>query len=283
MIITNDVALITFVPLTLTVIEMLEMKERHQWVIPIVVMQTIAANLGSMMTPIGNPQNLYLYSQSGVSPGRFFVIMAPYTLAAFLMLLLWSFGYCRKRRIALKVSLEREQRGIAWQLLIVYMILFVVSLLVVARIVPYPAALILVLLTVLILDRETLMHVDYPLLLTFTAFFIFIGNMGRIPAFQTFLQKMIYGHETVTSVAASQVISNVPAALLLSGFTDQYESLIIGTNIGGLGTLIASMASLISYKLIAKYNDGFKGQYFKYFTFYNIVFLVIELAVYALL
>lgn len=124
-------------------------------------------------------------------------------------------------------------------------------------------------------DKDTLKVIDYSLLLTFAGFFIFIGNMGRIPAFCDFLKGIISGNEILTAVASSQVISNVPAALLLSGFTQKWEALIVGTNIGGLGTLIASMASLISYRLIVASGPSRKGKYILYFTIANILFLMV--------
>ncbi|MCQ2447957.1 MAG: citrate transporter [Oscillibacter sp.] len=280
MVITNDVALITFVPLTLTIVDLLDMAERKEWIIPIVVMQTIAANLGSMLTPIGNPQNLYLYGRSGMSAPAFFSLMLPYASVALVLLIGWSFLYCRKRNVKMEVHLTGDDQGANRKLLTMYAALFLLSLMVVARLVSYPVVLGIVLAAVLIADRKTLKHVDYSLLLTFVSFFVFIGNMGRIPSFRNFLQQMIEGHETLTAIAASQVISNVPAALLLSGFTDQFRSLIIGTNLGGLGTLIASMASLISFKYIAAYDSKLRGRYFQYFTLANVVFLVIMLGSY---
>lgn len=280
MLITNDVALITFVPLTLTIIDLLDMAERRDWIIPIVVMQTIAANLGSMLTPIGNPQNLYLYGCSGMSAAAFFALMLPYAAVALALLIGWTILYCCKRNVKMEVHLAEEQPFVLSGILWMYGVLFVISLLVVARLVPYPAALGVVLVCVFAADRKTLQRVDYSLLLTFVAFFIFIGNMGRIPAFRSFLQQMIAGHETVTAVAASQIISNVPAALLLSGFTDQFRTLIIGTNLGGLGTLIASMASLISFKYIGAYDSKLRGRYFRYFTVANVIFLAIMLSFY---
>jgi len=158
--------------------------------------------------------------------------------------------------------------------LAVYVALFLVSILVVAHIIPYSVALGIVLLTVLLLDKKVLLQVDYSLLLTFVGFFIFIGNMGRVPMFCELLQSIVKGNEVMTAVVSSQVISNVPAALLLSGFTGDYQALIVGTNLGGLGTLIASMASLISYKFLAREECGRKGAYLFYFTVANICFLV---------
>lgn len=282
MLITNDVALITFVPLTITTIRLLDAPEKERWLIPVVVMQTIAANLGSSLTPLGNPQNLYLYGISGLDMGAFLGLMLPYSGVALVLLLVWIVIYCGKRNQKLSVVVEEEtQTAPVWKL-VGYGLLFAVSLLTVLRIVPVTVTFAIVLVGVLLIDRETLVHIDYALLLTFVAFFVFIGNMGRIPAFCRMLQQFISGHEVMTAVVSSQVISNVPAALLLSGFTDEVRSLIIGTNLGGLGTLIASMASLISFKYIARYKKTMRMQYLIYFTAANVVFLVLLLGVYVL-
>ena len=182
-----------------------------------------------------------------------------------------TFLYVRK-----KDSVQKNTQR-ATEYMVVYFIFFAVSLLSVAHVISFIIPLILVLLYSLIRNRDVLKHVDYALLGTFVALFIFIGNLGRIPWFCVFLQKMITGHEAVTAVVASQVMSNVPAAVLLAGFTGQLKALIIGTNIGGLGTLIASMASLISFKYIAKENSAIKGKYFIHFTIANMIFLIILL------
>lgn len=281
MLITNDVALITFVPLTLTVINMLDIAEKRNWIIPIVVMQTIAANLGSMLTPIGNPQNLYLYAISGMSLQSFLWLMLPYAAITLVMLLLWSFGYCLRSNPRLKVTLDNGPYCINKPLLAMYSVFFVLSLLVVAKVIPYSFVLAFVLVGTVCTDRQTLAKVDYSLLLTFVAFFLFIGNVGRIAAFKELLHQVLLGNEVLTAVVASQLISNVPAALLLSGFTDHVKALIVGTNLGGLGTLIASMASLISYKLVVAYDNQLTGNYLRCFTIYNCGFLVALLAMFA--
>ena len=159
-----------------------------------------------------------------------------------------------------------------------YLGLFAACAAAVARLLPWQAVLAAVILALLVADRSVFMAVDYSLLLTFVGFFVFIGNMGRLPAFKEFLDGILFGREALTAVAASQVISNVPAALLLSGFTDRWESLIVGANLGGLGTLIASMASLISYKSIARHYPERKGRYLALFTAANLVFLAVLLA-----
>ena len=275
MLITNDVALITFVPFTFIVLKMILGEQSEKLIVPVVVMQTIAANLGSMLTPIGNPQNLYLYGKTSMNFLEFMVFMLPYTVIAFLLLAGWCLLF--KHQGAKKVRVKVEQNVAIGQYkkqLLIYALLFMLCILTVAHLIPYLITLAIVLLVVFLLDKQVLKEVDYALLITFIGFFVFIGNMGRIPAFNTFIQKMIDGNEVLTSVVASQFMSNVPAALLLSGFTDQYELLVVGTNLGGLGTLIASMASLISFKYIGKEYSHLKGKYMLYFTISNILFLI---------
>lgn len=276
MLVTNDVALITFVPFTLIVLNMVGTEVKARLLIPVVVLQTIAANLGSMLTPIGNPQNLYLYGKAGLSLGTFVLLMLPYGAVALAVIVIWTLAQSKTCPGAVRVSFG-EKASLAGNgvRLTVYGVLFALDLLTVARIIPYGAALGVTVISLLLVDRSIFRRVDYSLLLTFVGFFIFIGNIGRLPAFSQMLQQMVSGHEILAGVAASQVISNVPAALLLSGFTEDLPSLIIGVNLGGLGTLIASMASLISYKLITKEESRIKGAYFRYFTAANVCFLVI--------
>ena len=260
MLVTNDVALITFVPFTLIVLGMIGPEAKGQLMIPVVVLQTIAANLGSMLTPIGNPQNLYLYGKAGLSLGEFVLLMLPYAAVALVVILAWSLIQSRAYHGPVQVSFteDAEISGSKVQLA-AYAVLFAFALLTVARVVPYGVTLGVTIAALLVMDRTIFGRVDYSLLLTFVGFFVFIGNIGRIPAFSQMLQQIVSGHEILAGVAASQVISNVPAALLLSGFTENLSALIIGVNLGGLGTLIASMASLISYKLIAREESQVKG------------------------
>ncbi len=283
MMITNDVALITFVPFTFTVLGMMGEEQRRKLSLPLVAMQTIAANLGSMLTPIGNPQNLYLYGRAGMTVGSFLLLMLPYALFSLVLLVIWG--------IVLGRSCPGEWKNVPWSgegqdgeafclrtvkiPLAVYLALFFICLLAVARVLPWQAMLGIVLVAILLTDRTVLGKVDYSLLFTFGGFFIFIGNIGRIPAFCGFLQHIVEGREVYVSVAASQLISNVPAALLLSGFTQNYERLLIGVNLGGLGTLIASMASLISYKQVAGEEGNRRGTYLAVFTVSNICFLTL--------
>lgn len=279
MFITNDVALITFVPFTILI---LEKTNRPQNLIPIIVLETIAANLGSMLTPIGNPQNLYLYGLSGLSIGEFLLHMAPASILSFVMLLICCF-LLKKENIALSgptAALENKKPALT----IYYFALFILCLLTVAYLIPYPVLLLVSIPVLLIWDRGTLKKVDYCLLLTFISFFVFIGNMQRIPSVAEMISSLVEGKELLAAFLASQVISNVPAAMLLSGFTDHYKDLLIGVNIGGLGTLIASLASLISFKYFANYVPTLpkeygvtKGKYMIYFTVMNVLFAVVLL------
>ena len=270
MVITNDVALITFVPFTII---SLEIAGRTDMLIITVVLETIAANLGSMLLPIGNPQNLYLYSKAGMSLNEFLGCMLPYSVFAFALLA--AVIYFKADRSGIEKSGKNiyQRTGKEKRLIVLYALTFVFAILVVVRVVPYELALALVLALVLIFDAKTLSKPDYSLLFTFVFLFVFIGNMKRIPAFSNALLSAVNGNEVVLSVALSQVISNVPAAILLSGFTGSYDKLIVGTNFGGLGTLIASMASLISFKLYCNTKDANKNKYILVFTGYNLLFL----------
>ncbi len=266
MLITNDVALITFVPFTLIT---LNMSGEKQYMIPLIVLETVAANLGSMLTPVGNPQNLFLFSKYQMDTGSFFVAVFPYAVLSFVLIILSVL--CLKNGVVSPVTGDKTET-IDMKKSAVYLALFVLSLLTVFRIIPYPVTLAICILAVFLCDRWVLLHVDYSLLFTFVFLFIFIGNLGRIPWINDFLQEIIIGREVPVAILASQLFSNVPAAILLSGFTDNAKDLLIGTNLGGLGTLIASMASLISFKFIAK-EQGKAGKYLLVFTLVNIAFL----------
>ena len=213
--------------------------------------------------------------------GSFVLLMLPYSILSLALLALWAVGLCRR---GAKISMAHSAAAASPNkaLLSLYSILFVLCLLVVLRVLPYGIAFAAVLACVLLADRNTLCRVDYSLILTFVMLFIFIGNLGRFAAFSGWLQHILTGHEVWVSVLASQVTSNVPAAILLSGFTENIRSLIIGTNLGGLGTLIASMASLISYREIAREFPLQKGRYFALFTVSNILFVTVLMGAWAL-
>lgn len=274
MFITNDVALITFVPFTILILEKIDSPKN---LIPIIVLETIAANLGSMLTPIGNPQNLYLYGLSGLSISEFLLHMAPSTIISFVLLIICSLFLKKEEITILETTNTVENKKPV--LTAYYFVLFILCLLTVAYLIPYPVLLLVSIPVLLIWDNETLKKVDYSLLLTFISFFVFIGNMQRIPAVAEMISSLVEGKELITAFLASQIISNVPAAMLLSGFTENYKDLLLGVNIGGLGSLIASLASLISFKYFANYvaklpkeSNITKGKYLVHFTSMNVLF-----------
>jgi Na+/H+ antiporter NhaD/arsenite permease-like protein len=282
--ITNDVALLTFVPFTVLVLRMTGLEQE---MIPVIVLQTIAANLGSMTTPVGNPQNLYLYSISGMGIGAFLQIMGPLTLISagliFLICLIHKDfpirqGMLGKEIVGVRKAGENQ----------VLAVLFFISLLSVFRILSWQLLLLIVLASCIGIkafckEKYLPLEADFGLLLTFVAFFIFIGNMGRICAVREVLSQVLNGRELLISFLCSQMISNVPAAILLSGFTQEYRGLLQGVNIGGLGTLIASLASLISYKFFAAESEqtpaaGTRGRYMLTFTIWNVGMALVLLA-----
>lgn len=364
MFVTNDVALVTVVPLTL--LTMMRCSEKAK--IQTLVQETIAANLGSMLTPFGNPQNLYLTSYYGIGMGEFLRLMLPYTGVALVILLLQTLinpkeglgGKAREagtpeggaseagvlegrakeagipERGAREAGIQEErakgaetpereareagipegrvkeaaipegknreaaslyesgenltgkdemyEEALREKLLrskgrlvsiLLYGILFIVSMFSVVRILDYRILFGIILITILVYDRSVLCNVNYTLLLTFVSFFVLIGNLGAMTQIQAALTQMIEGRELLTAILSSQIISNVPAAVLLSGFTDQGKALIVGTDLGGLGTLIASMASIITFQLYSLESGAKKGKYLLTFTLWNVIDLVI--------
>lgn len=289
MLITNDVALITFVPFTILVLSMAEQKK---FLIPVIVLETIAANLGSMLTPLGNPQNLYLYTISGLSLWDFIRIMLPYSFVSAILLLIFIL-FLPKDTVSTATAANTtnstntvtasntsnviceavKARKNSRILFAFYLILFLLCLLTVLHILPYQILFFLVLTGFLLLDYRVLKDVDYFLLLTFLCFFIFIGNMKQISLVHELISKLLVHHEVLMGIGASQIISNVPAAILLSGFTDDYSALLIGVNLGGLGTLIASLASLISFKFYTNSEGSDTRRFLGIFTLYNVIFL----------
>ena len=269
MLVTNDVALITFVPFAVLVLGLIGRTER---LIYIVVLQTIAANLGSMATPVGNPQNLYIYANYELTAGQFFATMVPLTLISLAGLVAASL--CVKPE-GIRVTFS-EQAAIRSPGRLGLMVgLFVLCLLSVFRVLPYPALLVVVAAGMLLFDRPLFRKVDYGLLATFFCFFLFAGNVGACDPVREVLTQVMVQNTALASGVASQVISNVPAAVLLSGFTSDWHGLLLGTNIGGLGTPIASLASLISLKAYLKSPGARLGRYLLVFTLANVVALAI--------
>lgn len=277
MFITNDVALLTFVPFSIVT---LNISGRRDLYITVIVLETAAANLGSMLTPLGNPQNLYLYSLWGTDPWNFISLMLPYTLASLAALGLAIPALIKNTPVSLTEH-ERYRRSSRDRFRIaMHLVLFIVALSVVAGAMPHYAGLIITLLAVLVFDRRILTDPDYTLLLTFVFLFIFIGNMKRIPELSGFLSELMASYEVPAAILLSQVISNVPAAILCSGFTDDIPALVIGVNLGGLGTLIASMASLISFRQYSHVAEPRPGRYLLIFTLINLILLALLYSLY---
>ena len=268
MLITNDVALLTFVPFAVV---LLGMTGRQHDLILVVALQTVAANLGSMLTPVGNPQNLYLYSYYNLGAADFFRITAPVWALSLLLTLALTLLL---PRAPLHVELG-EEPGVRKRQLWLYLALFAVCLLSVFRLLPWPVMLGIVVAALLLFDRKNLLSADFCLLLTFVAFFVFAGNLARLEAVDALLRRLLAGREYLTALLASQVISNVPAALLLSGFTDNARALLLGVDVGGLGTPIASLASLISLKLYCRSPGAHAGRYLLLFTLVNLALLAL--------
>lgn len=270
MVITNDVALITFVPFTITALKLSGKTDKLIWIITI---ETVAANLGSMLTPIGNPQNLYLFSAFNMSMGDFLVTILPYALLSLVLVII---SCIMTGKGAITSNSTDTKYDFSKLHISSFVALFVISLLTVFRVIPCIATVIITVIALLIFDRKTILKIDYSLLFTFVFLFIFIGNLGEIKPISEFLKTIVNRNEVIVGVISSQVFSNVPAAILLSKFTENARDLLIGVNLGGLGTLIASMASLISFKFIAKEKVS-TGKYVLTFTIINIVFLMLNL------
>lgn len=271
MLVTNDVALIVFVPFTISLLDKIRCRRQ---IIPVLVMQTIAANLGSMATPVGNPQNLFLYSAYQLSPGDFFGATLPLTLLALLLLTLAA-GHLLPRQLPdyrLSPTTMHHPRKLA-----AYGVLFALCLLSVFRLLPDAVLLPIVIGAVLVMDRPLLRGLDYALLATFVCFFIVSGNLGRLVWLDELLQQLLSHSTMLTACATSQFISNVPAAVLLSGFTDNWRDLLLGVDIGGLGTPVASLASLITLKLYLKSPGAQLGRFIATFGAVSIVALIILL------
>ena len=282
MFVTNDVALLTFVPISLLIFKRINLSSLH-----LIVLETLAANLGSCITPMGNPQNLFLFSYYGFSAFEFFALTARIAIPS-LFILGIIILFLTRRKLAEHGGYQEphELSGNTLQTQLTFLKIdfrtflyvadFILCLLTVFHAVNYLVMLIITILVMLICNYKLFKKVDYSLLLTFAGFFIFTKTISTVPAFSNFIQSLLSTDlkTYITGIAASQVISNVPAALLLSGFTDKGAMLLLAVNVGGLGTLIASMASVISFKLYSASKTE-HDNYFAVFTAYNFVLLII--------
>lgn len=268
MIVTNDVALITFVPLTLII-----GKKANINILKAVIFQTLAANLGSALTPMGNPQNLFIYSYFNINILEFLKITLPLVLLSVIFLIFIIF---REKRESISFKVEKikieNKRGI-----IIYSVLFFITLLSVFHLIDYRISFVITIISIISFNKNLFKKVDYSLLITFVAFFIFIGNISSMSEIKEFMINILSSEKStfISSIISSQFISNVPATMLISAFTPYYKGLLLGVNIGGLGTIIASLASVISYKLYLNEYPSNGGNYIKKFTLYNILGLVI--------
>ncbi len=271
MLIANDMALITFLPLGYFA---LSVTHKEKYMAYLFILQNISANLGGMLTPFGNPQNLYLYSYYNIPTGQFCSIMLKPFLLAIAMLILCCF-FVRNEKLTIS---EKFPEKLSIKRTVLYLLLFAVSLLVVFRVVPVLVGLLMITSVLLVVDRDSLLMVDYPLLLTFVFFFIFAGNLARIEAVREFFSVLLSWDTLLVSVLSCQFISNVPTAILLSQFTSDYAPLLLGVNIGGTGTLIASLASLITFSEFRILYPGHSKKYLVMFTVINFAFLVVMTA-----
>lgn len=268
MLIANDMALMTFLPLGYLVVKKTGQEKYMAFTF---VMQNIAANLGGMLTPFGNPQNLYLYTKFEIPNMEFMKIMAPPFIISVLLITICCIVFVKPEPL----QLDDKQFVVEPKRTIIYLLLFALSIAIVFRGIPYGIGLIVIPAMLMIMDREALKMVDYGLLFTFVFFFIFSGNMARIEVVRNIFSVLLEKSTLLVSVLSCQFISNVPSAILLSQFTDNYAELLWGVNIGGVGTLIASLASLITFREYTSHNPEKTRYYIKVFTIFNMAFLII--------
>ena len=270
MIIANDMALLTFLPLGYYI---LHDTGNERYMAFLFTVQTIAANLGGMLTPFGNPQNLYLYSYFAIPNGEFLQIMVgPFALATLLVTLCCLFLPLTPLSLGAGEDTKLPPLRTAY-----YLVLFALAILMVFRLIPYPVLLVLTPVALLFADRRALGQVDYGLLGTFAAFFVFSGNMARIPQVNEFFSALLAKNTLLFSAMSCQLISNVPSAILLSRFTEDYPALLMGVNVGGTGTLIASLASLITFREYTARCPGKGLNYLGIYSLFSFGFLAILL------
>lgn len=267
MIIANDMALITFLPLGYY---LLTVTGKQQLMAYVFILQNIAANLGGMLMPFGNPQSLYIYTKYNISVPEFIDIMIfPFIISMLGIMICCIFISDDP------VSIDEHDKELNYRKVVLYLTLFAIAILIVFRIVPYICGIIIIPVVLFLVDRKALAAVDYPLLLTFVAFFILSSNLSRMDSIREFFSGLLNYDVLLTSVCSCQLISNVPTAILFSQFTDNYRELLLGVNIGGVGTLVASLASLITFREYIKHNPNEKMKYIAQFSILNFAFLTI--------
>lgn len=268
MLIANDMALLTFLPLGFFV---LITTDKRDYMAFLFIMQNIAANLGGMLTPFGNPQNLYLYTRFNIPNLEFMKIMAPPFILSITLITICCIIFVRPEPL----EIEGEIAKLPHARTALYLVLFALAIAIVFRGIPYVIGLVVIPVVLIFVDRDALKKVDYPLLLTFVFFFIFSGNMARIDAVKNLFSFLLEKSTLLFSILSCQIISNVPSAILLSQFTENYPDLLVGVNIGGVGTLISSLASLITFREYTWHNPGKTKHYVLLFSVFNFSFLII--------
>ena len=268
MLIANDMALLTFLPLGYYV---LKTGGGEKYMIKVFVLQNISANLGGMLTPFGNPQNLYIYSKFNIPTLEFMKIMAPPFILSVSLITLCCVVLISPEPLCV----TSEKAHLPFKRTVFYLALFALSIVIVFRIIPYLLGLVIILVSVALADRKALRQIDWALLLTFVFFFVFSGNVARIDAVREAVSALLDKSTLIVSVVSCQFISNVPSAILLSQFTDNFRELLLGVNIGGVGTLISSLASLITLREYIKNYPEKTRAYIKTFTLFNFAFLII--------
>ena len=268
MLIANDMALLTFLPLGYFV---LTSTGKQKYMAFTFIMQNIAANLGGMLTPFGNPQNLYIYTKYNIPNLEFVKIMAPTFVFAITLITLCCIVFVKSEPL----EIQGEPIHLSPPRTALYLALFALAIAIVFRSIPYYLGLIIIPFALMFADRKALHDVDYPLLLTFVFFFVFSGNMARIEVVRDFFSMLLEKNTLLVSILSCQFISNVPSAILLSQFTANYTDLLVGVNIGGVGTLISSLASLITFREYVRHNPGKGGRYILTFSLFNFAFLIL--------
>lgn len=268
MFIANDMALITFLPLGYYV---LKTTGKREYMAVLFILQNIAANLGGMLTPFGNPQNLYLYTKFHIPTGEFMQIMFPAFVLSVALITIFCVVFFKNEPLNIVI----EENVLDFKRVALYLVLFAISVIMVFRVLPYYIGLIIIFVILIFENPKSLKKVDYPLLGTFAAFFVFSGNMARIDAVRELFAYLLEKSTLLFSVISCQVISNVPSAILLSQFTENYKDLLVGVNIGGVGTLISSLASLITFREYTKHNPGKWKKYLLIFSAFNFGFLIV--------
>jgi len=272
MIVANDMSLITFLPLTYIV---LHKTKNDKYLAITFILQTIAANMGGMITPYGNPQNLYLYSYYNIPTSEFYGVLLTESIAVAVMLIIAGL-FIKNEPLELaqdvKLKINKEE-------LYIYLVLFVFVILSIFRVIPYFITLLVTIITLLIINRKILKNVDYALLATFCVFFIFSGNIARIPIIKEIIESIVKVSTLAAGLVSCQFISNVPTAIFLSKFTSNYQDLLVSVNIGSLGIIISSLASLITLKEYLKHQPKKLWSYLGIFTVVNLSFLIIILII----